>query len=82
MICKKSVLTNSSEANLNESQTNPTTGAKLAELADVSEKTYRMGVAILNSDKEEIKQEVLSGKKSINKGYQETFCRNIGRFCF
>lgn len=42
------------------------TAEKLASIANVSEKTYRMGAKILNSDNEKLKQEVLSGKKSIN----------------
>lgn len=45
---------------------NPTTAEKLVSIANVSEKTYRMGAKILNSDNEKLKQEVLSGKKSIN----------------
>ena len=47
------------------------TTKKLSKLANVSEKTYRMGAKILNSDNEKLKQEVLSGKKSINTGYKE-----------
>ncbi len=42
------------------------TAEKLASIANVSEKTYRMGAKILNSDNEKLKQEVLSGKKRIN----------------
>lgn len=47
------------------------TTKKLSKLANVSEKTYRMGAKILNSGNEKLKQEVLSGKKSINTGYKE-----------
>lgn len=47
------------------------TSEKLASIANVSEKTYRMGAKILNSDNEKLKQEVLSGEKSINAGYKE-----------
>lgn len=50
---------------------NLTTSEKLASIANVSEKTYRMGTKILNSDNEKLKQEVLSGEKSINAGYKE-----------
>lgn len=50
---------------------NPTTSEKLASIANVSEKTYRMGAKILNSGNEKLKQEVLSGEKSINAGYRE-----------
>lgn len=44
---------------------------KLAEVAGVGKETYRMGTKILNSDNEKLKQEVLSGEKSINAGYKE-----------
>lgn len=47
------------------------TSEKLAAIADVSEKTYRMGAKILQSDDEQLKQEVLSGQKSISAGYKE-----------
>lgn len=47
------------------------TSEKLASIANVSEKTYRMGAKILNSGNEKLKQEVLSGEKSINAGYKE-----------
>ena len=50
---------------------NPTTDKKLSDIADVSEKTYRMGAKILQSDNEQLKQEVLSGQKSISAGYKE-----------
>lgn len=68
----------------NKNRTNPTlpklvnmeqksvdTTKKLAQVAGVSKETYRMGAKILNSDNEELKQEVLSGEKSINAGYKE-----------
>ena len=38
------------------------TSEKLASVAGVSEKTYRMGAKILNSDNEEVKEKVLSGE--------------------
>ena len=38
------------------------TTKKLADVAGVSEKTYRMGAKILNSDNEEVKEKVLSGE--------------------
>lgn len=47
------------------------TNTKLANLAGVGKETYRMGAKILNSDNEKLKQEVLSGEKSINAGYKE-----------
>lgn len=42
------------------------TTKKLAEVANVSEKTYRLGAKILKSDNEEVKNAVLSGEMSIN----------------
>ena len=47
------------------------TSEKLANIAGVSEKTYRMGAKVLNSDNEDIKQRVLSGETSISAGYKE-----------
>ena len=38
------------------------TSEKLASVAGVSEKTYRMGAKILDSDNEEVKEKVLSGE--------------------
>lgn len=37
------------------------TSEKLASIAGVSEKTYRMGAKVLSSNNEDLKQEVLSG---------------------
>ena len=37
---------------------NPTTDKRLSDMAGVSEKTYRMGAKILNSDNEEVKNAV------------------------
>ncbi len=45
--------------------------AKLAKTASVSTDTYSMGKKILDSNNEELKQEVLSGEKNINAGYKE-----------
>lgn len=47
------------------------TSEKLAKVAGVSEKTYRMGAKVLNSDNEEVKEKVLSGETSISAGYKE-----------
>lgn len=47
------------------------TSEKLASVAGVSEKTYRMGAKILNSDNEEVKNAVMSGEMSINAGYNK-----------
>lgn len=56
---------------------NPTTDKKLADIADVSEKTYRMGSKILNSDNEDLKKRVQTGESSISAGYKElTQCKN------
>lgn len=45
--------------------------AKLAETAGVSTDTYSKGKKNLDSNNETLKQEVLSGEKSINAGYKE-----------
>lgn len=42
------------------------TTQKLANIAGVSEKTYRMGAKMLNSGNEDVKQCVLSGETSIS----------------
>ena len=47
------------------------TSEKLADIAGVSEKTYRMGAKVLNSDNEDVKNRVLSGETSISAGYRE-----------
>ena len=52
---KKSVTANLPQPIKDNKKRNPTTDKKLADIADVSEKTYRMGAKILNSDKEYIK---------------------------
>jgi hypothetical protein len=44
---------------------------ELAKTAGVKERTYSKAVAILNSDNEKVKQEVRSGKQTINSGYNE-----------
>lgn len=54
-----------------QKERNPTTDKYLSDIADVSEKTYRMGAKILNSDNEDLKQRVLSGKTAISAGYKE-----------
>ena len=58
--------------NLPKRETEPiNTSEKLANIAGVSEKTYRMGAKVLNSNDEELKKRVLSGKTSISAGYKE-----------
>ena len=47
------------------------TSEKLAYIAGVSEKTYRMGEKVLNSSNKYVKQRVLSGETSISAGYKE-----------
>lgn len=66
---KKSLLQNSSKAVDPENRID--VRAKLAETAGVSTDTYSKGKKILDSDDEELKQEVLLGEKSINAGYKE-----------
>ena len=60
---------NSSKSNDNLQPVN--VRATLAKTAGVSEDTYSKGKKILDSDNETLKQEVLSGEKSINAGYRE-----------
>lgn len=55
--------------NLPKREESINTSEKLASIANVSEKTYRMGAKILNSDNKEVKEDVKSGKISINAGY-------------
>lgn len=55
----------------NKQERNPTTDKKLSDIAGVSEKTYRMGAKVLNSNNEDVKQRVLSGETSISAGYKE-----------
>lgn len=47
------------------------TSEKLADLAGVSEKTYRMADKVLESGNEALKKEMLAGKKSINAAHKE-----------
>lgn len=44
---------------------------ELAKMAGVSEKTYRIGAKVLDSDNEHIKQRVLSGETAISAGCKE-----------
>lgn len=55
---------------------NPTTDKRLSDVAGVSEKTYRMGAKILNSNDEDLKQRVLSGETAISTGYKELLGKN------
>ena len=68
---KKSVTANLPQPIKDNKKRNPTTDKKLADIADVSEKTYRMGAKILNSDNEDLKHRVQSGETSISAGYKE-----------
>lgn len=54
-----------------QKERNPTTDKRLSDMVGVSEKTYRMGAKILNSDNEDLKQRVLSGETAISTGYKE-----------
>ena len=47
------------------------TTKKLAQVAGVGKETYRMGVKVLNSNNDDLKQRVLSGETSISAGYKE-----------
>lgn len=45
--------------------------SKLAKIANVNPETYRQAKRVLDSNNEDIKQRVLSGKTSIYAGYKE-----------
>lgn len=62
---------NPSSANLPNLESKIDTRKELAKLAGTSERTYGKAAAILHSDNEDIKQDVMSGKKSIDAGYNE-----------
>lgn len=47
------------------------TSEKLADIAGVSEKTYRQAKRVLDSNNDDLKQRVLSGETSISAGYKE-----------
>lgn len=73
---RKGGLANSSKPSQNSSKASNIENkidvrAKLATVAGVSTDTYSKGKKILDSDNETLKQEVLSGEKSINAGYKE-----------
>lgn len=68
---KKSGVTENLPQVQSKKERNPTTDKKLADIADVSEKTYRMGAKILNSDNDDLKKRVQSGETSISAGYKE-----------
>ena len=68
---KKTIVTNSSQSISNDKERNPTVRKILSDAAGVSEDTYAKGKKILDSDNEKLKQEVLSGEKSIDAGNKE-----------
>lgn len=79
---RKGGLANSSKPSQNSSKASNIENkidvrAKLATVADVSTDTYSKGKKILDSDNETLKQEVLSGEKSINAGYKELTESNL-----
>ena len=47
------------------------TNKKLAQIANVKPTLYKMGAKVINSNKENIKQRVMSGETSISAGYKE-----------
>lgn len=64
----------------NNNRTENETNSKLAKLAGVGKETYRMGVKILESNDEDLKQRVLSGETAISARYKEligTFIESI-----
>lgn len=57
----------SKQINRSENETN----AKLAKVANVNRETYRQAKRILDSENNDLKQRVLSGKTSISAGYNK-----------
>ena len=45
--------------------------SQLAKIANVSPETYRKGVKVLNSNNEDLRQDMLSGNKSVDASYKE-----------
>lgn len=74
---KKNGLTENLPQVQSKKERNPTTDKRLSDVAGVSEKTYRMGAKILNSDNEDLKQRVLSGETAISAGYKEMRTQEI-----
>lgn len=64
------------EAEKGKNRTENETNSKLAAIAGVKRETYRMGSKILNSNNDDLKQRVLSGKTSITAGYKELLNKN------
>lgn len=59
------------EADKNKKRSENETNAKLAKVANVNRETYRQAKRVLDSNNDDLKQRVLSGKTSINAGYKE-----------
>lgn len=72
---KKSVMVNLPQPIPSEQSSkpkrNPTVAKQLADIAGISEKTFRMGEKVLDSDREELKKQMLSGEKTVNASYTE-----------
>lgn len=68
------------EADKNNKRSENETNAKLAKVANVNRETYRQAKRVLDSNNDDLKQRVLSGKTSINAGYKElTQGKNEGK---
>ena len=59
------------EADKNKKRSENETNAKLAKVANVNRETYRQAKRVLDSNNDDLKQRVLSGKTSISAGYKE-----------
>ena len=73
---KRTDLQKNFQSNLTESENSQKnrereTNSILAKMADVKPTTYKMGAKILNSNNEDLKQRVLTGKIAISSGYKE-----------
>lgn len=68
------------EADKNKKRSENETNAKLAKVANVNRETYRQAKRVLDSNNDDLKQRVLSGKISISAGYKElTQRKNEGK---
>lgn len=59
------------EADKTNNRSENETNSKLAKIANVGKETYRQAKRVLDSNNEELKNRVLSGKTSISAGYKE-----------
>lgn len=59
------------EADKNKKRSENETNANLAKVANVNRETYRQAKRVLDSENDDLKQRVQTGKTSISAGYKE-----------